>query len=162
MNIGVLSDTHLTRPSQALYRLVDGIFADISIILHAGDLTSLEVLEVFSGKKVMAVCGNMDHNNVSETLPDKDILEVHGYRIGLIHGWGSPRGIEDRIQSSFNDVHAIVYGHTHKPANYIKDGVLFFNPGAFSGSFLMGRNPSAGILTIAGGIKGTIINLKEL
>jgi putative phosphoesterase len=159
MNIGVISDTHLAKPSQALYRLVKEVFADISIILHAGDLTCLEVLEAFSGKKVITVCGNMDRSDVIEELPKKDVLEIHGYRIGLVHGWGSPWGIEDRIRDSFNNVHAIVYGHTHKPANHIKDGILFFNPGAFSGTFLMGRNRTVGILTIAGNIKGTIINL---
>ena len=159
MKIGVIADTHLYRPSQALRRLVPEVFADVSIILHAGDLTRLEVLEAFSDKKIVAVYGNMDRYDVVKKLPDKDILETGGFRIGLIHGWGAPWGIEDRIRDSFNDVHAIVYGHTHKPANHIKDGILFFNPGAFSGTFLMGRNRSVGILTISDAMKGSIINL---
>jgi len=29
----------------------------------------------------------------------------------------------------FEDVDCIVYGHSHYPANHIRQGVLFFNPG---------------------------------
>ncbi len=159
MKIGVISDTHLSKPSKELCQLTEGVFADVSMVFHAGDLTRFAVLEAFSEKEVVAVCGNMDQYDVTERLPTKEIVKVDGYRIGLIHGWGSPRGIEDRIINSFEDVHAIVYGHTHKPANHIKNGILMFNPGAFSGTFLTGRNRTVGVLTIDNGITGTIINI---
>ena len=149
MKIGVISDTHLSKPNPALYRLTEGIFADVSIVLHAGDLTRLAILEAFSSKEVIAVSGNMDRHDVTAKFPPKEIITIAGYSIGLIHGWGSPWGIEDKI----------IYGHTHKPANHIRDGVLMFNPGSFSGSFLLGRNPSVGILTVDDGVRGKIINL---
>lgn len=160
MKIGVISDTHLSAPDKAIQRVISEVFDGISLILHAGDITHLNVLEAFAGKQVIGVCGNMDHSEVAHTLPKKRIISIEGYRIGLIHGWGSSTGIEDRIQDQFDAVHAIVYGHTHKPANHIKNGILMFNPGAFSGSFPMRRNPSAGILTIDDeGIHGSIIQL---
>ena len=59
MKIGVISDTHLSKPNQALYRLNEGIFADVSIVLHAGDLTRLAILEAFSSKEVIAVSGKI-------------------------------------------------------------------------------------------------------
>ena len=154
MKIGVISDTHMAQPSDSLMCLMESVFADVSMVLHAGDLTSLDILEAFSGKKVVSVCGNMDYYDVAQNLPDKRVIEVEGYRIGLTHGWGSRTGVEDRIKEVFENVQAIVYGHTHKPANHVKDGVLFFNPGAFSG-----RTRSIGLLTIDKGIKGTIINV---
>ncbi len=157
MKIGVISDTHLSEPSKELYGLMEGVFADVSTILHAGDLTNIEILEAFTGKEIIAVCGNMDRNNVTARLLIKEIVKVDGYRIGLIHGWGSSTGIEDKIMEKFNGVHAIVYGHTHKPANHIKNGVLMFNPGAFAGTFLFGRKPSVGILSIDNGIRGDIV-----
>lgn len=157
MKIGVISDTHMAKPSKDLYRLMEGVFKDASMILHAGDLTGIEVLDAFSEKKTVAVCGNMDRYDVTKRLPKKEIVEVDGYRIGLIHGWGSPRGIEDRIIDNFDKVDSIVYGHSHKPSNHIKNGILMFNPGAFSGTFLLGRNRSVGVLTINNGIKGTIV-----
>lgn len=160
MKIGVISDTHLSAPDENIRRVISEVFAGISLIFHAGDITRLNVLEAFADKQVIGVCGNMDHSEVAHALPIKRIVSIEEYRIGLIHGWGSPRDIEDRIQDQFDAVHAIVYGHTHKPANHIKNGILMFNPGAFSGSFPMRRDPSAGILTIDDeGIHGSIVPL---
>jgi len=159
MKIGVISDTHMVKPSDSLIRLMESVFADVSMVLHAGDLTSSEILEAFSGKKVVSVRGNMDHYDVSQDFPDKRVIEVEGYRIGLTHGWGARTGVEDRIKEVFQNVQAIVYGHTHKPANHVKDEVLFFNPGAFSDTTFGDRNQSVGLLTIDNGIKGTIINV---
>lgn len=159
MKIGVISDTHLSKPSDELYRLMDGVFADVSMVLHAGDLTRIAVLEAFSEKEVISVCGNMDHYDVRVKLQSKELIKVGGYRIGMVHGWGYPIRVEDRIIESFEDVHVIVYGHTHKPVNYIKNGILMFNPGAFSGTFLRAKRRSVGILTIGDGISGTIIKI---
>ncbi|MEE8398588.1 MAG: metallophosphoesterase family protein [Desulfobacterales bacterium] len=153
MKIGVISDTHMSEPSRKLSELTSRVFSDVTLILHAGDITRMGVLEAFSDKKVIAVSGNMDQHDDAGALPATRIATVEGYRIGLIHGWGSARGIEDRIFQSFSDVNAIVYGHTHTPANHWKDGVLMFNPGAFSG------HRSVGILTIDEGISGEIITL---
>jgi hypothetical protein len=161
MKIGVISDTHVSTPVEALCSLADDVFADVSMILHAGDLTRLSVLDAFPGKEVIAVSGNMDRYDVTSTLPSQKVIEVCGYRIGLIHGWGSPRGLEKRIIACFNDVHVIVYGHTHRVANHINEGILMFNPGAFAGSYPFGSNRSVGVLTISetSGVSGTIINI---
>jgi putative phosphoesterase len=159
MKIGVISDTHMSKPSPELAVLNDGIFADVSMVLHAGDLTRITILEAFSEKEVIAVCGNMDHYDVTQRLPSKEIITVNNYRIGLIHGWGSPKGLEDRVVGDFKNVDAIVYGHSHKAANHIKNGILMFNPGAFSGTFIFGRNRSVGLLTVGDGIRGSIVNL---
>ncbi|MBW1893990.1 MAG: metallophosphoesterase family protein [Deltaproteobacteria bacterium] len=159
MKIGVISDTHMSQPFDSLNRLMESVFADVSMVLHAGDLTSLDILEVFSGKKVISVRGNMDYYDVSQNLPDKRVIEVEGYRIGLTHGWGARNGVEDRIKEVFQNVQAIVYGHTHTPANHINDGILFFNPGAFPGTISAGQKRSVGLLTIDNGIKGTIISV---
>jgi putative phosphoesterase len=157
MKIGVISDTHLSQSSDALVRIAKGAFSDVSLIIHAGDLTSMSVLDVFSDRQVVAVCGNKDRKPIPSFLPERQILDAKGYRIGVVHGWGSPKGIEDRVMSCFKDVHCIVYGHTHKPKNCIHSGILLFNPGAFSGTRFLKRKPTAGILTIGNGITGKII-----
>ncbi len=159
MKIGVLSDTHSTHPTEALIRIARGAFSDVPLILHAGDLTSMSVLDVFSDKQVVAVCGNKDRGPIADLLPKKQILHVNGYRIGLVHGWGGPKEIEERVLSCFDNVHCIVYGHTHKCANHIHSGILLFNPGAFSGTRLFKRNPTAGLLTIGNGISGNIFSV---
>ncbi len=159
MKIGVISDTHLAKPNEALHRIATDVFDDVEIVLHAGDLTRMAILDVFSGKKMFAVRGNRDRREVRENLPAQETISVDGYRIGLIHGWGGARNIDERILDRFDKVHALVFGHTHKAANHIHRGVLMFNPGAFSGSFLLGRSPSVGVLTIDEGISGTIIKI---
>ena len=159
MKIGIISDTHMSKPSKELGALTSGVFSDVAMILHAGDVTRLRVLEAFSDKEVIAVSGNMDQYDVRGTLPLSHVAVVDGYRIGLIHGWGGPSGIEDRVSQSFSDVNAIVYGHTHTPANHWHEGVLMFNPGAFSGSYSRKGYRSVGILTIDEGIRGEIIKL---
>ena len=157
MKIGVISDTHMSTPSKELCDLTSGVFSDVSMILHAGDLTRYAVLEAFSDKNVVAVSGNMDQYDVSVNFPSQRIVAVKEYRIGLVHGWGGYDGIEERIIRSFHRMDAIVYGHTHEPANHRKNGTLMFNPGAFSGSRFSGGRRSVGVLTIGDGIHGRII-----
>ena len=139
-------------------RIVAEHFSDVDMILHAGDLVDLRVLEIFGGNEVKAVCGNMDNNSVKEKLPEHLLFEIKGFKIGLIHGWGSPGNIEERISAGFKDVNCIVYGHTHKPANYKKGNVLFFNPGSAVDRYFASSR-TIGILEIDKGIAGRIINI---
>lgn len=161
MKIGVISDTHMQRVSKELDSLACGLFADVSMVLHAGDLTRIAILDVFPEKEVVAVSGNMDQQDVTGILPVKQIVSVEGYRIGIVHGWGSSRGIEERIMGAFSDVHVIVYGHTHEPANHLQNGILLFNPGSFSGSHFRSGGRSVGMLTVEKGvgIHGEILGL---
>ena len=54
IKIGVLSDTHMIRPTDAFRDQAARCFADVSVILHAGDLTALSVLDVFNDKENIA------------------------------------------------------------------------------------------------------------
>jgi len=154
MKIGVISDTHLTRPVD-FSALMNGAFKDVELIVHAGDLTELSVLDGLAGKKVMAVCGNMDSPGVRRQLPAQRVFEAAGFKIGLIHGWGGPQGIEERIAQEFEGVNCIVYGHTHAPVHLKRDGILFFNPGTFSGIGGSGSK-TVGVLELGDTIRGQI------
>jgi putative phosphoesterase len=158
MKIGVISDTHLKKPTPDLAELVKGPFKDVEMILHAGDITELPVLGAFAGKEVLAVCGNMDSPAIQKELPDRRVFQAQKFRIGLIHGWGGSWGIEERIAREFERVDCIVYGHTHTPAHLEREGILFFNPGAFRG----GRGPSSktvGVLNLGETLSGQIFSL---
>ena len=158
IKIGVISDTHLHSPTEELKALMDGPFKGVEMILHAGDMTELRVLDAFSGKKVVAVCGNMDSPRVRQEFPAHRVLDAGSFKIGLIHGWGGPRGIEERIAGEFHGVDCIIYGHTHHPSRKEREGVFFFNPGAFGGR--LGSNPqSVGVLTLGDAIAAEIIYL---
>lgn len=159
IRIGVISDTHLKQASKKLTELMGGPFQDVQMIIHAGDITELAVLESFPGMEVVAVCGNMDSPEVKRQLPAQRILQVGGFKIGLIHGWGAPQGIEERIRKEFNEVDCIIYGHTHTPAVNKRGEILFFNPGSFSASLFSSRR-SVGLLKIEEKIGGEIIYLE--
>lgn len=161
MKIGVISDTHLRGPDDRLLAIVRTHFHDAGMIFHAGDLVDLAVLEAFGGRDVIAVCGNMDPPRVGEEIPCKRMIEVGRFRIGLIHGWGSPVGLEDRMRLEFGNVDCIVYGHSHCPANRVRDGILFFNPGSACDR-RQARSTSVGLLEVGpDAIEGRIIAVDE-
>jgi putative phosphoesterase len=158
LKIGVISDTHLDDYDDKMKKRVAEHFIDVDMILHAGDIIDLSVLEIFGDKEVRAVCGNMDNVSVREKFPENLLFELNGFKILLTHGWGSPWGIEERISSGFKDIDCVVYGHTHKPANHKKDNVLFFNPGSAADRYF-NSSKTIGILEIDKDIIGRIIKI---
>jgi putative phosphoesterase len=86
-------------------------------------------------------------------------MDIGGFRIALIHGWGSPAGMERKLAERLGKVDCIVFGHTHYPVNRKIDGIYFFNPGsALDNRFAEHR--SVGILEVGTEINGRIIHLK--
>ena len=159
MKVGVISDTHMTGPHPLLEMVVEKIFRHADLILHAGDLTHMGVLDAFAGKEVIAVAGNSDPPEVRQRLRERETLMLKDFRIGLVHGWGFPLGLERRLGSSFEGLQCLVYGHSHRAANHYRDGVLYFNPGAFCGGIFSLWHRTVGILTIERDIRGEIIRL---
>ena len=158
LKIGVISDTHLDDYNDEIRKRVLEHFSDVDMVLHAGDIVDLNVLEIFGDKEVRAVCGNMDNVSVREKFPENLLFELNGFKILLTHGWGSPWGIEERISAGFKDIDCVVYGHTHKPANHRKDNVLFFNPGSAVDRYF-NSSQTIGILEIDKDITGRIIKI---
>lgn len=154
MLIGVLSDTHLKEVDQEFVERARRHFAGVDLILHAGDLTSLVVLEALEAPQVLGVCGNMDGPLVAAELPVKRVVQAEGFKIGLIHGWGSPMGLAERVSREFSGVDAVVFGHAHIPTNYQKGAILLFNPGSVAKGFR--GSGTAGILEVGKQITGRI------
>jgi hypothetical protein len=159
--IGVISDTHLTGSDECLKLIAQRYFSDVDLVLHAGDLVDIAVLDAFCGKEIKAVRGNMDTPSVVNVLPESIILEFNGFKIGLIHGWGRPFNLEAKLLNALGKLDCIVYGHTHRPSNLERDGVLFFNPGSATDTRYCDVN-SIGIIEINGKITGRIIELNDI
>ncbi|MCW7755143.1 metallophosphatase family protein [Desulfobotulus sp. H1] len=158
IRIGVLSDTHLERADEGLSRIREEVFASVSLILHAGDIIHPSVLDCFHDVEVLAVCGNCDGPLVREICPVTRIVPIGPVSIGLIHGWGERSGVMERARHSFENVDAVVFGHTHEPECRMLDGVLMFNPGSYTDNRRGAWPRTVGILTISsnGGISGNI------
>lgn len=152
MIIGVISDTHLKKATTEFMNLVKDRFEDCDLVVHAGDFTDPSVyfyLNRAMQGKLIAVCGNMDPPELRKQLPERIVFEKFGFKIGLIHGWGGPRDLEERIDRVFRDdgVCCIIYGHSHNSSNYRVDDILFFNPGSPTDRYFA-KGTSIGYLTI--------------
>ncbi|PAV07499.1 metallophosphoesterase [Methanosphaera cuniculi] len=130
MKIGVISDTHIPARSYSIPEKVFELFDGVELILHAGDIEDLSVVEKLEEiAPVIAVCGNCDNH---PTLNTSEVIEVDGIKIGLIHGVVYPRGDTQQLYYLAKQlgVDVLISGHTHQPMiQQIKD-VLLLNPGS--------------------------------
>ena len=160
MKIGVISDTHIPERALDIPPEIYSAFKDADLILHAGDLASLDVLKLLEKIcPVKAVCGNMDDANSRKILKDKEIIEAGKFKIGLIHGRGNPSNLIDFARSAFSEkLDVIVFGHSHSPFNEKIAGTLFFNPGSCTDT-VFAPYRSYGILEINDHIQAKIVRL---
>jgi uncharacterized protein len=103
-------------------------------ILHAGDLTAAEVLELLEsfGPPVHAVHGNVDEPELRMRLPAVRVVEADGARILITHDAGPATGRLDRLRRRFAEMEAdaVVFGHSHMPLHEERQGFHIFNPGS--------------------------------
>ena len=162
MRIGVISDTHIPDKANAIPQKVLDEFKKVDMIIHAGDLVDLSVLEELKStcKNVKAVWGNMDPQEARKVLSEKEILGVGKYKIGIMHGYGAPNRLVELLTEIFknDDVDLIIFGHSHSPLNEKRGNILFFNPGSLTDKILAPYN-SYGIIEINDTIKAEIIKL---
>lgn len=159
MRMIVISDTHIPVRAREIPDVVKERAREMDLIIHAGDFEVPDVLtELREMGEVRAVHGNMDRHELKEKLPEKEVFEIEGHRIGLTHGSGAPSGLEQRVRELFGDVDVIVYGHSHRPRNEVIDNILFFNPGSPTDRIFAPYN-SFGILTVGKEIRGEIVRI---
>lgn len=159
LKVGVISDTHIRNLAQGARlaeKLCAGCFAEVTTILHAGDVGLPEFLDLFGEREVHAVRGNMDAPTTG--VPIKKVLTLGGFRIGLVHGWGSPFQLEERLRREFQglSLDCLVYGHSHLPACRRVGDLLLFNPGSATDRRDAPRH-TVGLLEIGERIEGSII-----
>jgi len=162
MKIVVLSDTHIPRTASDIPKQVYGAIKNADMVLHAGDIVDSDFLKRLQKmKKTVAVHGNMDSDELKRRLNDKEIVRAGKVKIGLIHGYGPKNSVVSMVRREFNDVQAIVFGHTHAPMNQVKDNILLFNPGSPTDKVFSTFN-SYGILTVENNrITGEIVRMED-
>jgi uncharacterized protein len=121
VSVGLISDTHgLLRP-EALAALRGSRY-----IVHAGDIGDPGVLDQLSRiAPVTAVRGNNDKGPWAKKLRESEVLQVGKTRICVIHDLSA---LEiDPVAEGF---HVVVAGHSHRPKEELRNGVLYVNPGS--------------------------------
>src|SRR5690348_7903374 len=80
------------------------------LIIHAGDLISLDVLsELERYAPVEAVHGNVDDAAVQRALPATATVQGEGVRIAIVHDAGPARARVARLRSRFPDADAVIF-----------------------------------------------------
>lgn len=121
LRLGVISDTHgLLRP-QAVEAL-----KGVSLIIHAGDIGSPEILENLDRiAPVRAVRGNTDRGEWARALPPSEVVEVGEVQLYVLHDLHTLD-----LDPQAAGFAAVIFGHSHRPHLERKNGVLYLNPGS--------------------------------
>jgi hypothetical protein len=159
---GILSDTHLSVVDNDYKALVARCFGDCDVIIHAGDLTNIKVLEAFSDKEVHGVHGNMCDASSYRTLPREKTFKLLHYTIGLTHGAHLGHDIELNLWNLFSNVDCMIYGHTHRPVCHYQGGILIINPGCFKSTGKYGSPGTYAILEAGEYLEGSIHEVPRL
>jgi putative phosphoesterase len=116
--IAILSDTHgLLRPE------VQMELSTADCIIHSGDINTPAIVETMrSYGETYIVRGNND-KEWAEGLPLSLTVTVDGVRFFIVHN-------KKDVPKNLTDLDVVVYGHSHKYAEQMIDGVLWLNPGS--------------------------------
>jgi putative phosphoesterase len=146
--LGLISDTHMPQRWPELPAAVFDVFRGVDLILHAGDVGELWVLNRLSGvAPVVAVHGNDETAEAQRELPYQQIIAIHGTRLLLCHShlpdreaelasragddW-RPKLEQRAAQAVRADAAIMVLGHLHIPFTHCCHGVTLINPGAIA------------------------------
>jgi putative phosphoesterase len=121
MIVGVISDTHgLLRPEAVEF------LRGSEHIIHAGDIGSPEIVAALEKiAPVTAIRGNIDTQPWARRFAETEVVELAGLHIYVIHDVNALD-----LNPKAAGFAAVISGHSHKPAQATKDGVLYFNPGS--------------------------------
>ena len=137
MLIGLLSDTHVRLPgtrvelstltTEELPIQIKHAFSGVELILHAGDIYSLPVLDMLETvAPVLATEGDDDPFNLvnDSRVKHTQTLTIEGLTIWLSHYGQWPEDSKEKTPD------VIVYGHSHRSALEKSNGIIRVNPGS--------------------------------
>ena len=160
MRIGLISDTHIPDHAKELPPQLKDVFCGVDLILHAGDIYDVSVLdELESLAPVLAAEGDDDPLSTAtdRRVKAKHILNIDGVNIWLSHA--RPWSWSSNPKETPN---VIVCGHTHSSslAN-IKGDILLVNPGSPTFPHYKRELGTVALLTVSSGkAEAKIIQLK--
>lgn len=179
MKIGLISDTHIPEAMPELPNQVRTVFSGADLILHAGDLHCLDVLNWLEEiAPVLACRGNGDDGSGGRPVVPEDprlrdavVTKGAGVTIGLVHDVFDPEEfpqwpIERTMEFYFGcRTGLIVCGHTHVECIKRYNDVLVINPGSPTFPHNYSAQPgTVAVLTLAENRGGavTVYDLKTL
>jgi len=148
MKIGVMSDSHDNVPM--VKKAVEVFNAEgCDLVIHAGDYCSPFSLTPLEGLKCkwLGVFGNNDGDKKGLAMKSNGVIVDHPYKYDLsntrmiiTHEIEDVQDIQGKIDRQ--EVHLLIYGHTHKPEVKKIKTALLVNPGE-TGGWTTGRSTVA-------------------
>ena len=139
MRIAVISDTHgILRPE--FMEITEGCEA----VIHGGDIGKREILDRLSyGRRIYAVRGNNDGDWA------KGIAPLQRFRLAklefvVVHN-------KKDVPWNLEGVDVVIFGHSHRYSEEIRDGRLWLNPGG-CGRRRFSQELTMAVLTVTDGI----------
>ncbi len=153
--LGLVSDTHMPERRPDLPPALFEIFDGVDLVLHAGDVGALWVLDRLSLiAPVVAVHGNDDTEEAHRELPYEQVVAVAGRRLLLYHSHHQdpleeaaarrddawlPKLDQRAALGRRAGATVVVFGHTHIPMALRHREVLLVNAGALASGSWTGR-----------------------
>ena len=145
MRLGLISDTHIPEARPELWPQVFDAFTGVDLILHAGDIHDVRVIDQLARVAPIFVArGDGDDGNGGRPVQPEHprlrpawTLELAGVRIGITHALPIPEmpprytvasALDRLFPEGRPDV--VVYGDSHVEAIDVVGGVLCVNPGS--------------------------------
>ena len=182
MRIGLISDTHAPAMGRGPGPEVIRAFAGVDLILHAGDIYTVECLDELERiAPVLAVEVPPTGADDDPRVEYKRVISLEGYKVGLVHDLNI-RGIDEfmpgitaskypidgslpaALEEFFGEtIDVAVFGHTHYAMVETHQGVLLVNPGSPTLPRQAKRLGNVGILELTSvGANAQIIELPSL
>jgi len=168
MRLGLITDTHIPEVTSTLPPEVLLALQGVDLILHAGDIYQLSVLDELAAiAPVMAARGDDDYGEVvhDQRVQTKHVLKLGERTLWLVHekplhltaAW--PMDYPHRADGDLPDI--VVFGHEHRVVVQRHNGILFINSGSPTCLNYQRGLGTMGILDISSGdIAPRIIDLR--
>ncbi|PVU84944.1 hypothetical protein BB559_007297 [Furculomyces boomerangus] len=130
---------------QATYNYLRAICPNIDIV--QGDFDEFYNATSLPSKNLEDAPRSPKQDVTNQTWPQSKIVEIEGFRIGIVHGHQMcpANGDVDSLVyiSRYMDVDLLCSGNTHRFEAYEEDGRFFVNPGSATGVFsALEHNPT--------------------
>lgn len=129
-------------------------------MIHAGDFDSWETYEEFKKRfPTYGVVGNRDDFGACEEIPERRIVQIGGFAIGVTHGCGAAHGLPERVRNGWTDeADLVIFGHSHQPGIQVIQGLKLLNPGSPT-DVLCAERQTYALIDVGKGLEITIHEL---
>jgi len=173
MRIGLISDTHIPGGALEVPSKVNKAFEGVDMILHAGNIYTPPTLDWLERIAPVKAAGSADrdiHSHSDARVAERQVLEVEGFTIGVIHdlmipgygGWVYPESVRKNFhydtsgpiipdQMFGKPVDIVVFGHTCTVMVEKHGDILLINPGSPTLRNQMKKIGTVVVLDLTGG-----------